>query len=226
MSIFELYLLKRLEKLMLDSGYTFSRWPLVYWGDYDECRRAGLVNDLDEEPVSKDVNIYDIDYLGMYVHPHDKEGYILMFKDRITRTSKRFADELSLSAENSIDYLQTIVLIHEIGHWFTHWCHGENHVLRTEGFSYQSTEIIETMAQLSVVWALLRLKNERVKRINLIFQYLTDQTSRPYRLYQNLGKKQSHVKTILKRYHNLLEGKNYGVSYLLTGVDAGMFSKY
>ena len=212
-NILECYLLKRVEKIYLDSGYEFYRWPEVYFGNFEDFPQAKI---LDEEPeLDNELYYYNIDYLGLYVYDYSKEGHIRIFRDRIIRCARRIANNLKLNEYQVVNDLLSIVLIHEIGHWFTHSCHINNKRIRLEGFTSQEKIIKESLAQLTVVWSIMKLKNDAIKRINLVFDYLVERQSRPYQAFRELGKKQSHAKTLLKRYGYIADDyeNNYGLDF-------------
>jgi hypothetical protein len=158
---------------------------------------------------------YNIDYLGLYVNGSSKEGHIRIFRDRIISCARRIANNLNVNEYHVVNDLLTIVLIHEIGHWFTHSCHINNRRIRIKGFASQEKIIKESMAQLTVVWSMMKLKNDATKRINLVFDYLVERQPYPYQAFRELGKKQSHAKTILKRYGYIADDyeNNYGLDF-------------
>jgi len=211
-TILECYLLKRVEKIYLNSGYSFYRWPEVYFGNFDDFP---LVQKVDSETRLKedDLYYYNIDYLGLYVYDSYKEGHIRIFKDRIIKCANKIANSLQLNEYHVINDLLTIVLIHEIGHWFTHSCHVDNKRIRLKGFLFQETIIKESMAQLTVVWAIMKLKNPTINRLTIVFDYLVKRQPYPYQEFRQLGKKQSHVKTLLKRYGYIADDYEYNAGY-------------
>jgi hypothetical protein len=206
----ELFLLKRVEKIYLDSGYSFFRWPEVYFGNFKDFP---FINPDQKESFDRDYNLYDIDYLGHYVYTHNKEGHIRIYKDRIENCANRIAKNLGLNGINVINNLLTIVLVHEIGHWITHSCHIKNRRIRLQGFASQEKIIIESLAQLTVVWSTLKLKNEEIKDLNNVFDYLVDRQPYPYQEFRRLGNKQSHIKTLLKRYGYIADDHEYKFGY-------------
>jgi hypothetical protein len=50
------------------------------------------------------------------------EGQIILFKDRIEKIASFIAHAENQNLNLIIDTLRYIVLMHELGHWFTHWC--------------------------------------------------------------------------------------------------------
>ena len=207
-NILECYLLKRLEKIFLDSGYSFFRWPEVYFGDFDDFPSIKIDK---KEVIERDYDSNDVDYLGHYVYT--KEEHIRIYKDRIAYCANRITKDLGLNGVNVMNNLLTIVLIHEIGHWFTHCCHSKNKRIRLQGFASQKKIIKESLAQLTFVWSTMKLKNEDINSINIIFNYLVDRQSYPYKEFRELGKKQSHVKTLLKRYGYIADDHEFHFGY-------------
>jgi hypothetical protein len=206
----ELFLLKRVEKLYLNSGYSFLRWPEVYFGNFYDFPH---INSNESETIDIGYNPYDVDYLGHYVHTHQKEGHIRIYKDRIDSCANRIATHLQLNGTNVMNNLLIIVLIHEIGHWLTHSCHSQNRRIRLQGFSSQKKIIIESLAQLTFVWSTMKLKNEEIKDLNNVFDHLVDHQPYPYQEFRRLGNKQSHVKTLLKRYGYIADDHEYNFGY-------------
>lgn len=207
---FELFLLKRIEKLYLDSGYLFFRWPEVYFGNFYDFPP---INSNKSESIEIEYNPYDIDYLGHYIHAHQKEGHIRIYRDRIDSCANRISNRLRLNELSVMNNLLTIVLIHEIGHWLTHSCHTKNRKIRLQGFAFQEKIIKESLAQLTVVWSTMKLKDEEVESINIVFNYLVDRQPYPYGEFRQLGKKQTHVKTLLKRYGYIADDHEFQFGY-------------
>jgi hypothetical protein len=197
--------------------FAMNRWPAVYWGDFDcslDKGKFSRTSDNDER-INQDYNRYNIDLLGCYLYRHNDEGYIEIYKDRIQECALVISNELNLDLELTSSLLQTIVLLHEIGHWFSHCCFSENKQKRMLAFTYQTKEIKETIAQLSVVWSVLGLRNKKIIVLNEIMDFLSNKQSWPYRQYLKLGKKQSKKSTILNRYIQLLDEKSCDINYLL-----------
>lgn len=223
---FEMDLLKRLtfNVYLKNQHFEMNRWPIIYWGDFDRSIGGGKyrkTSDLDRddrdlnENYDRDYSRYDIDLLGCYFYPRNEEGYIEIYKDRIHECAKDIANKLDLDFEITRSLLQTIVLLHEIGHWFSHCCFNENRKHRMYVFTYQTKEIKETIAQLSVIWSTLGLRNKKVKILNEIMDFLSNNQSWPYRQYLKLGKKTSKKSTLLNRYVQLLDMQNGDLNYLL-----------
>lgn len=216
---FEMDLLRRLtNKVYLKSEhFEFGRYPIIYFGDSDDSEgisdepQKNNLNFIDHEEIGK----YDIDLLGCYRYEHLQEGYIEIYGDRIHECAKSISAELGLDFLETRSLLQTIVLLHEIGHWFTHTCFKLFCEERMESFEYQTMDITETLAQLSVLWSTLGLSNSKVKEMHGIMNHLTLEQSRPYKQYLKLGKHYTKKLTILNRYVKLLDIGNCDLDFLL-----------
>jgi hypothetical protein len=209
----ECYLLKRIEKVFLKSEYSFYRWPEIYFGNFNDFPMNKILHPEENYEEVGELYFMNIDYLGIYIYEKSREGYIRVYKDRIIECANRIAKKLQINISEVINDLLTIVLLHEIGHWFTHSCHLKNTQQRLEGFAYQDKIIIESMAQLTVVWAIMKLKNRDIVRLSKIFDYLVDCQSYPYQAFKKLGKKQTHIKTLLKRYGNIADDFTHNLGY-------------
>jgi hypothetical protein len=196
--------------------FEFDRYPLIYWGDFDEAKRLpGFTKTNDKDRLDDfDGDIYDIDLLGCYIY-NQEECYIEIYCDRIKDCAVSISVGLGLDFVETRSLLQTIVLLHEMGHWFTHYCLKTNHAQSIEYFKYQTEDIKETVAQLSVIWSTLGLTNARIKRMLEIMAFLTKHQSRPYTQYLKLGKRYTRKLTILNRYVALLNLRNCDLEFLL-----------
>lgn len=214
---FEMDLLQRLTfKVYLNNqNFIMNRWPIIFWGDFDKSNKKKKVNDDYDDFENRDYNIYDIDLLGRYIYPKNQEGYIEIYGDRIHECALRISVNLNLDFQLTRSLLQSIVLLHEIGHWFSHYCFRDNLKHRMHIFPHQTKEIKETIAQLSVLWSVLRLKNQRVNTLRLIMDFLAPRQSWEYNQFLLLGKKYSKTSTILNRYVQLLDSENCDLNYLL-----------
>jgi hypothetical protein len=216
---FEMDLLGRLtfNVYLKNQHFEMNRWPIIYWGDFERSIGGGKsrkTSDLDESN-NRDSSEYDMDLLGCYFYTRNEEGYIEIYRDRIHECAHRISNELNLEFEVTRSLLQTIVLLHEIGHWFSHCCFKENKEHRMLVFTYQTKEIKETIAQLSVIWSTLGLSNKKVNSLNEIMSFLSNNQSSPYRQYLKLQKQNSKKSTILNRYVQLLDAENCDLNYLL-----------
>ena len=92
-----------------------------------------------------------------------------------------------------VDYIQLIVLMHEIGHWLSHWPKSNNSNWE-KGYSAKHKKTHESLAQLIAYWAVK--DNSNLK--NLLETHLTpSKLDDPYALYKNLTNKDP--KDVLKK---------------------------
>ena len=207
----EIYHLKKIEKF--GGHYSFQRWPEIYWGKPPKNTHH-QTEQLDElQPI----NIMDIDYLGMYVYESNSEGHIELFKERIEDCADRIAIDLELDFDTTYTDLCYIVLMHEMGHWLTHWCHKEEYANRRIKYIEQPTEVRETLAQLTVIWSFAELSNPKVHRRKKILLYLAEFQSYPYQQFLKFEHFFTKRGTILRRFNDLLDEKEWGLEYLLDG---------
>jgi hypothetical protein len=220
-----------LKKIFEENGFEIDRFPEVYYDDYDnydkvkekrEHNYAAVIepsksenqysnNQDDFLNKIKDLNpnnnnigdfqidaIGIIDLLGVYTNfwitgdkINTKEGVIVLFKDRI--------ESLGLDKNN----VRFIVLIHELGHWLSHWpkCDGENW---SKGY-YAGIEkkTHESLAQLIAFWS--ANGNPELEK-TLTYLTPTD-INNPYYLYNNL--KTFSKSDILKKLIELRNNWNY-----------------
>lgn len=217
-SKFELYLMGRLENVFHKYDlFEFLRWPRIYWGNRSDSDLPSP-NQKNFDSVNERYNPkYQVDLLGVYYHETHEEGFIELYADRIEESAKSISIQLDLNFEITYELLRVTVLLHEIGHWLTHWC------IKYEKHSRQSAfcelaydkHITETMAQLSVIWACNGLRNPRVKNLLAIMDFLADEQPPPYFQYKKLGKNQTKISTIQKRYIKLLDLLSLDIEYLL-----------
>ena len=219
----ELSHMERLLQVFRASEYDLIRWPEVYYCDHKDLYPDDEIDTNDK--LRYENNIYIPDYLGIYKFDIYREGFIVLFKDRIKDCSKRISNELSLDYYETFDAIKFIVLMHELGHWITHWCHTSNQIQRSINFHYQSTAVLESMAQLSFVWSIFGLKNAEIIKYREIFYYLVEHQPREYQMFLKLDnsttktkeeRKFSNKATIIKRYNKILD-ENLNFGFLLNG---------
>ena len=165
-----------------------------------------------------ELNEFDADYLGAYHYSPDKEGHIELYKDRIEACASQLSIELDIEYQAVFTDLCFIVLLHEVGHWFTHWCHIDQFQERRDRYIDQPIEVKETLAQLTVMWSIARLSNPNVKRKKLIFYHLVKKQSAPYQHVLRFDMYYTKRGTILRRYKDLLDEKEWGLEYLFDGI--------
>lgn len=186
------------------NGYVFNpnRFPEVYYANFKE------VENLFPEKLSEE--IVDPDALGCYFDffnqvPASKEeefwtkseeGKIILFKDRIEAFCAR---NRSLSEEG----VRFVVLMHELGHWMSHWAENSGRWIYGFHFSNRFTE--EALAQLIAYWC---SKGNPAQEQVLLALSPKDakgkvDATKVYGAYQNL-KKHSKV-VVLKKLAQLRE---------------------
>lgn len=220
---YELELIKRLSFNVFKKSkhFDFDRYPEIFWVE-GYSRTSSFKSDKewhDTRPKNEDANFeydpnYNIDLLGCYIY-NKEANHIELYGPRIRETSERISKRLGISFELTIELLQAIVLIHEIGHWFSHACFIEHRQNRMESFQESDTAIKETIAQLCVIWSTLRMKDNKTKVLLIIMDYLTVKQPFPYRQYLKLRNDYNKKNIILNRYIKLLDGWDYDLDYLL-----------
>ena len=163
----ELLLLNNLFEIYTDNGFIIKTWPETYFCNYaDAIKKFDLSNEIDmDERLFNDEGNYKFssDYLGIYKYKSNKEGCIIIFKDRIIEASlslHKFNNIRNFSLDQIITLLKTKVLIHEVGHWLTHSCATicKNEIMMQ--FNFLPKIIKESLAQLTVIWSFYKRKNQ------------------------------------------------------------------
>lgn len=147
----ELEKMNWLKSIFEKNGYAFkpNRFPEVYYADFEE------VQDLFPEKQREEVG--DPDAFGYYFDffkhvpatkeeefgTKSEEGKIILFKDRIEAFCAR---NPSISEEG----VRFVVLMHELGHWMSHWA--ENSGRWIYGFQFSNRFTEEALAQLIAYW--------------------------------------------------------------------------
>ena len=165
-----------LKGIFEQNGFEINRFPEVYYDDYDNYEEIyGKIKDPGE----------NIDYLGVYTDfwiPSDeinsKEGIIVLFKDRI--------ENYCYEKQIEVNSVRFIVLMHELGHWLTHWAAYNNENWSKGYKAGTDKKTHESLAQLIAFWAVE--DNPNLK--NLLETRLTpaNNPNNPYALYKNLIK--------------------------------------
>lgn len=129
------------------NGFSFdpNRFPEVYYDDYEK------VNPDDNHWNPDNINP---DVFGIYIYRYETssnlpcadsyEGHIILFKDRIEAYCNRSGAD--------IDSVRFVVLMHELGHWLSHWPTRENYNWKI-GFHLDNKHTKEALAQLVAYWA-------------------------------------------------------------------------
>ena len=175
-----------LKKIFEKNAFKIDRFPEVY---------------IDEEYVldEKDYPNIDIDKLGSYRFQINNdnstsEGIIIIY-------TKAIEIYCSLKSLNS-DYVKLIVLMHELGHWLTHFAKFEG-TYWEKGYAGIDKKTHESLAQLIAHWS-VKGNSELEKTL----KHLTPTDSEnPYYLYNNL--KEINESDILKKLIELRKNWAY-----------------
>ena len=180
-NLFEINAIKRLyvlysRKLHLD------RLPEVYLSDYAESRKFGLAankekdwDDFDRHTSETDLS--NPDFLGRYIYNYNREGRVVLYRDRIDASAEFFSNFLQMSFEEVRDMIKYIVLMHELGHWLSHRICLESF---SDYYPELSKNLKESMAQLNVLWSLQGLSNDDSRPIRKLIFEMVRRQPRPY----------------------------------------------
>ena len=140
---YELELIKKLSFNVFKKSkhFDFDRYPVIFWVEEYSGTSSSLKSEKDwndtrpendESKIEYDPN-YNIDLLGCYIY-NKEENHIELYGPRIRNTSERISKRLGIPYELTMELLQAIVLIHEIGHWFSHACFSDIRGNRMDSF--------------------------------------------------------------------------------------------
>lgn len=150
----EILLLNNVKSVYLKNGFGSEMLPEIYYCNFDE---ATLNFELKESEISDEENyFFNPDYLGSYQYSVSKEGIIFLYRDRILNAAHRIYSKnirIFQSEDEVIKLLKAKVLIHEIGHWLTHYCSLINKQDVMNCYMVLPKIIKESMAQLTVLWS-------------------------------------------------------------------------
>jgi hypothetical protein len=213
----ELKKLIDLRQLFSENNLVTDRFPEIYYDDIENYEHLfGKFKATNEDTA---------DYLGVYHYgcePDElttKEGIIVLFKDRIENFCKRKPVDL-------ID-VRYIVLMHEMGHWLTHWSKSDG-ANWEKGYGIDNPMTHEALAQLIAYWMVDGNPNcEKILRGPLT----PEDKNNEYAHYLNLtGKSKSDVllKLIeIRKYFSLsdffLSGFMQSNSGLMNDFISGLF---
>lgn len=181
-----------LKDLFEDNGFTVERFPEVYYDTFEKACEVWpiLKENKDEEETP--------DYLGCYIYnggnsinDPSEEGTIILFSDRI----KDFVSRKPGLTENCVRY---VVLIHELGHWLSHWPCG-NDLRWLYGFQLPNKRTKEALANIIAYWCLNTDCHKKAMDI------LTPKLRNP----------DGFLAVIDKDSHNINTENPYGAYYLL-----------
>ena len=135
-----------MKKIFEKSCYKINRFPKVY---------------IDEEYVldEKDMSNLNIDKLGCYRFKVNndnstEEGVIIIYTKAIEMYCNSISHKIhSINCDQLIDFVTLIVLMHELGHWLSHWptCFDMNW---KKGYGEDNPKTHESLAQLIAYWVI------------------------------------------------------------------------
>jgi hypothetical protein len=175
----ELLLLNNLFEIYSNNGFSIDKWPEIYYCDYNLARHHFEI--LEEEYLEENY-IFNPDYLGIYRFNYNKEGIIILFRDRILNASNKFYNKNNRfnDLNEVITLLKTKVLIHEIGHWLTHSCA----IINKDDILFQygalPKVITESLAQLTVIWSFYKHKSEFEYKLESFARIFMPKQPKPY----------------------------------------------
>jgi hypothetical protein len=134
-------------------GYSFqsNRFPEVYYCDVKEVKDFIPSHAWRDVPTPDELGVYldffqskDEDPKNAYFGGRSREGRIVLFKDRI----EAFCSRNPSFTEEDVRF---VVLMHELGHWMSHW--GISSGIRwVHGYHFSNSFTHEALAQLIAYW--------------------------------------------------------------------------
>ena len=134
-------------------GYSFqsNRFPEVYYCDVKEVKDFIPSHAWRDVPTPDELGVYldffqstDEDPKNAYFGGRSREGRIVLFKDRI----EAFCSRNPSFTEEDVRF---VVLMHELGHWMSHW--GISSGMRwVHGYHFSNSFTHEALAQLIAYW--------------------------------------------------------------------------
>ena len=199
----ETQLLNNLFEVYTKNGFGIDKWPEIYFCNYNE---ANVHFNLPKEEFNDGPNsFFNPDYLGIYTYETNKEGIVILFKDRIIKYAYHIIlnNKFSfLDINQTITLLKTKVLVHEIGHWLTHACSIVNKKEIMQNYILLPKIIVESMAQLTVVWSFYKHQSKFEYLLENFFRLFTPMQPPPYYEFSKINHIES-PEIILKRYKEI-----------------------
>ncbi len=194
----ELLLLNNLYEIFSKNGFHIDKWPEIYYCDYNIAKHHFEIL---EEEYPEDNYIFNPDFLGIYRYKYNKEGIIILFRDRILNASNTFyrKNKRFNNLDEIITLLKTKVLIHEIGHWLTHSCAIVNKDEILIQFDFLPKIVTESLAQLTVIWSFYKHKSEFEYKLESFARLFMPKQPKPYYEFNKVYHMYS-PEIILKRY--------------------------
>ena len=134
-------------------GYSFqsNRFPEVYYCDVKEVKDFVPSHAWRDVPTPDELGVYldffqstDEDPKNAYFGGRSREGRIVLFKDRI----EAFCSRNPSFTEEDVRF---VVLMHELGHWMSHWAISSG-IRWVHGYHFSNSFTHEALAQLIAYW--------------------------------------------------------------------------
>lgn len=170
-------------------GYSFqsNRFPEVYYCDVKEVKDFIPSHAWRDVPTPDELGVYldffqstDEDPKNAYFGGRSREGRIVLFKDRI----EAFCSRNPSFTEEDVRF---VVLMHELGHWMSHW--GISSGMRwVHGYHFSNSFTHEALAQLIAYWCCKGNPAQEQVLLALSPKDLqgTIDSSKPYGAYESL----------------------------------------
>lgn len=194
------------------SEYEFNRMielkNIFEANNYKICRFPEIYIDNEHMLFDENIKKINIDKLGCYLFDikndnSTSEGIIIIYTKSIEFFCHSiFKQRIHLDINKLIDAVKLIVLIHELGHWLSHWPeYFEKNW--SQGYNDEKPMTHESLAQIMVCWAIK--ENDFIKSV--FEKYLTPyENENPYSLYKGLMPFEH--KEILMRLHHIRINNN------------------
>jgi hypothetical protein len=179
----ELHSLMNLRKLFSRNQYTTDRFPEVYDGDIPaRSKEEQKLIDLGSDGIFELVKKSWIDALGIYrFGPHKNQDYNYEFTAEgiIIIDSKKIEQWVDIWNQNSseeltVDDVRFVVLMHELGHWLSHWASRKDKKDKdadllqwNPGFEFPNILTKEALANIICLWACEDIADEE-QRIGVL----------------------------------------------------------
>jgi hypothetical protein len=171
------------------NGYSFqaNRFPEVYYCDFNEVKDYISSESWREVITPDELGVYfdffqpaDGDPKYAYFGGKSREGRIVLFKDRI----EAFCSRNPRLTEEDVRF---VVLMHELGHWMSHWALSSG-IRWVHGYHFSNSFTHEALAQLLAYWCCKG--NPAQEQVLLVLSPKDDQgkidSSKPYGAYESL----------------------------------------
>lgn len=201
----EMHKMIALKKIFGENKYNIDRFPEVY---------------IDENYVidEKDFLYLDIDKLGCYEYTSNEdntteEGFIIIYSSAIEMYCK--------AIKIKSDDVKFVVLMHELGHWLTHWSYKDNSNWANGYKADIHNKTHESLAQLIAFWAVTGIPELE----DTLYKLTPKNLKSPYSLYVNL--KDFSQYNILRKLYIIrsFKDKNDDEMYNVLSMDEKKFNE-